>query len=54
LKAVQLDLIEARKQVNNLTNQFIGDTRIAQGHQNQMKLNEQRQTMNIVSHAAKL
>ncbi len=54
LKAAQLDLKEAHKQVNNLTNQLIEDKCIVQGHQNQMELNEQRQTMNVVFHAAKL
>jgi hypothetical protein len=54
LKAVQIDLKEACKQVNNLINQLIGDKRIAQGHQNQMEPNEPRQPMNVVSHAAKL
>jgi hypothetical protein len=54
LTTVQLDLKEARKQVSNLTNQLIGGTCIAQGHQNQMELNEQRQTTNAISHAAKL
>ncbi len=54
VKVTQLELKEARKQVNNLTNQLIGEKRVAQGHQNQMELNEQRQTMNVVSHAAKL
>ncbi len=53
VKVIQLELKEARKQVNNLTNQLIGEKRVAQGHQNQMELNEQRQKMNVVSHAAK-
>ena len=48
------DLKEARKQVNNLTNQLIGEKQVAQGHHNQITLNEQRQTMTVVSHAAKL
>ena len=55
LKATQSDLKEARKQVNNVPNQLIGKKRVAhQGHQNQMELNKQRQTMTVVSHAAKL
>ncbi len=54
LKACQSELKECRKQVSNLTNQLIGEKRTAQGHINQMELNEQRQTMNVVTHAAKL
>ena len=54
LKVVQSELIEARKQVTNLTNQLIGERKAERGHQNEMELNEQRQVMNVVSHAAKL
>jgi hypothetical protein len=53
-KVAQSELKEAWKQVNNLTNQMIGVKKVEQGHLNQMVLNEQRQTMNVVSHAAKL
>ncbi len=45
---------EVRKQVNNLTNQLVGEKKVEQGHLNQMALNKQSQTMNVVSHAAKL
>ncbi len=54
LKVAQSELKEARKQVNNLTNQLIGEKKVEQGHLNQMALNEQRQIMNVVPHAAKL
>jgi hypothetical protein len=54
VKVTQLELKEAHKQVNNLTNQLIGEKHVAQGHQNQMELSEQRQTMTVVYHAAKL
>jgi len=54
LKAVQMELKEARKQIANLTNQLIGDNRMAQGHHNQMELNAQKQTMSLMTHTAKL
>ncbi len=54
LKVFQADLKEVRKQISNLTNQLIGEKHVVQGHMNQMELNEQCQTMNIVSHVAKL
>lgn len=54
LKACNSELKDCRKQISNLTNQLIGEKRTAQGHINQMELNEQRQTMNVATHAAKL
>jgi hypothetical protein len=54
LKVVQSELIEAQKQVTNLTNQLIGEKKTERGHQNEMELNEQCKVMNVVSHAAKL
>jgi hypothetical protein len=54
LKVVQSELKEAWKQVNNLMNQLIGEKKVEQGHLNQMVLNKQHQTMNVVSNAAKL
>jgi hypothetical protein len=54
LKVAQSELKEARKQVNNLMIQLIGEKKVEQGHLNQMALNEQCQTMNVISHAAKL
>ena len=49
-----MELKEARKQIANLTNQLIGDNRMAQGHHNQMELNAQKQTMSLMTHTAKL
>ena len=38
-KVAQSELKEARKQVNNLMNQLIGEKKVEQGHLTQMALN---------------
>ena len=54
LKSESTELKELRKQVATYTASYLAEKCTAQEHQQKMELNEQRNTMNVISHATKL